>query len=339
MVARAMPNPHDALVKTTFSQPEHAAGWFRHTLPPALAARLDFTTLTLRPGSYVDEALRERHSDLLFSITTTGGKPLLLYLLFEHQSTVDPLMVYRLLRYMVRIWEDYLAPRPEAKRLPPIVPLVLHHSATGWTASTAFQDALELDEEAPEALLAHVPRFRFVLDDISEATDEALRSRAMSALGRLALFCLRHGREPEALVAELNLWLDLVREVRGAPNGAAALRSIWQYILLVSERGQGKKEELVERLLLVVGQDEKEEIVSIADEFIEEGRNEGLREGLREGRREGRRQTLLKLLRGRFGVLPQAVVDRIEAADIAQLDAWVDRLLTAPTLDEAVSDG
>jgi hypothetical protein len=240
-------------------------------------------------------------------------------------------MAYRLLRYMVRIWEDHLAPRPEAKRLPPIVPLVLHHSPTGWTAGTAFEDVLELDEDAPEALLAHLPRFRFALDDISEATDEALRSRAMSALGRLALFCLRHGREPEALVAELKLWLDLVREVRGAPNGAAALRSIWQYILLVSERGQGEKEELVERLLLVVGQDKKEEIVSIADDFIEEGRNQGLR--------EGRRQTLLKLLRGRFGALPKAVVDRIEAADIAQLDAWVDRLLTAPTLDEAVSDG
>ena len=85
-------------------------------MPAALVARLVFATLALRPGSYVDEALKERHSDLLFSIQTIGGAPLLVYLLFEHQSTVDTLMVYRLLRYMVRIWEDYLAAHPEAKR-------------------------------------------------------------------------------------------------------------------------------------------------------------------------------------------------------------------------------
>lgn len=301
-----------------------------HALPRALVARLDFATLTLRPGSYVDEALRERHSDLLFSILTTEGQPLLLHLLFEHQSTVDALMVFRLLRYMVRIWDEHLAAHPEAKRLPPIVPLVLHHSETGWTARTAFEDVLEVDPETLETILGHVPRFGFVLDDISHATDEALRSRAMSALGRLALFCLRHGREPETLVDELGRWLDLVREVRRAPSGAGAMGSIWRYILLVSERG--KKEQAVQRLLLVVGQQpqEKEAIVSIADQFIEEGRSQGIR--------EGRMDMLLKLLRARFGVPPQAVVDRIQAADVARIDAWFDRLLTAPTLDEALAD-
>ncbi len=106
------PNPHDALVKATFSQPEHAAGILRHALPPALVARLAFPTLALRPGSYVDEALRERHSDLLFTVETLGGAPVLVYLLFEHQSSVDALMAYRLLRYMVRIGTSTSAPTP-----------------------------------------------------------------------------------------------------------------------------------------------------------------------------------------------------------------------------------
>jgi hypothetical protein len=220
IVAPVMPpNPHDALVKATFSQPEHAAGLLRHALPEALVARLAFATLALRVGSYVDDALKELRSDLLFSIQTLGGAPVLVYLLFEHQSTVDALMVYRLLRYMVRIWEEYLAAHPEAKRLPDIVPLVLHHSEKGWTASTAFENVIEVDEETLGALLPHVPRFRFLLDDISQSTDEALKARAMSALGRLALWCLRHGREPEALIDELGRWLDLVHEVRQAPMG------------------------------------------------------------------------------------------------------------------------
>jgi flagellar biosynthesis/type III secretory pathway protein FliH len=106
------------------------------------------------------------------------------------------------------------------------------------------------------------------------------------------------------------------------------VRSIWQYIFLVSERG--KTEEAVRRLLQVVAEDEKEEIVSIADQFIEEGRNEGLR--------EGRQQMLLEILRDRFGALRQEVVERIEAADVARLHAWSRRLLTAPTLDDVLRD-
>ena len=42
-------------------------------------------------------------------------------------------------------------------------------------------------------------------------------ARAMTALGRLCLWCLRHAREPEVLVDRLGAWVDLVRE-SGAPR-------------------------------------------------------------------------------------------------------------------------
>src|SRR4051812_5532481 len=101
------PNVHDALFKTTFSQVEHAAGELRLILPEDLVARLDFATLALCTGSFVDEALKERSSDLLFS-AMLAGHSVLLYLLFEHQSRVDELMPFRLLRYEVRIWDNWL---------------------------------------------------------------------------------------------------------------------------------------------------------------------------------------------------------------------------------------
>jgi hypothetical protein len=38
------------------------------------------------------------------------------------------------------------------------------------------------------------------------------------------------------------------------------------------------------------------------------------------------------LLRARFGALPETLVARVNAADQAQLDQWLDRVLTAPSL-------
>ena len=113
-------NVHDLLFRSTFSQVEHAASLLKLLLPKALVEHIDWSTLTLCPGSFIDEALTERVTDLLFSVLF-AGRPMLLYLLFEHQSTLEERMSFRLLRYEVRIWESFLNDTPAAKRLPAIL--------------------------------------------------------------------------------------------------------------------------------------------------------------------------------------------------------------------------
>ncbi len=321
-------NVHDAFFKEMLSRPEHAASILREILPASIAARIDFATLALSAGSYVDQALKERHSDLLFS-ASMASRPALLYLLFEHQSRVDGRMPFRLLRYEVRIWERWQRDNPHAQKLPVILPVVLHHSVDGWTGSTAFEDVLDADPDTLAAVAPHVPRFQFVLEDISHATDEALRARAMTALARLSLWCLRHAREPWELVDRLGAWVDLVREVRAAPHGAAALALIMRYIFATTE--PDKPEELVAKLLATVGDEGKEEIMTAADQLMERGRAQGRQQGLRD--------VVLTQLRARFGALPDAVVARVGVAGTAELDRWSVSLLTAPTLDGVFADG
>src|SRR5689334_3764797 len=91
-------NPHDALFRRIFEQPEHAAAELRAVLPRELLARTDLSTLRLVSGTFVDAELTQSQSDLLFSVQL-GDKPALLYVLFEHQSTVDELMPFRILKY------------------------------------------------------------------------------------------------------------------------------------------------------------------------------------------------------------------------------------------------
>lgn len=321
------PTPHDALVKAIFSQLEHAAGILQAVLPPALAARIDFSTLALCPGSFVDRLLRGCHTDLLFS-AKVAGQEVLIYVLFEHQSTVEALMALRLVQYMVRIWERHHRAHPETRRLPPILPVVLHHGTNGWSASTTFEGLLDVDEATLSALGEHTVRMRFVLDDISEATDETLKGRAMTALGRVALWCLRHGREPDELVRRLRGWRDLMAEVRRAPNGREALEVIWQYILAAHEKKKHRPEDVMARLMEAAGEEAKEEMMSVADMLRAEGR--------KEGREEGERKILMKQLRLRFGDLSEAAVARIGAAGPRQLERWAERVLTARSLDEVL---
>lgn len=83
--------PHDALFKAAFSQVELAAEELRHVLPSALLARMDLAQLSLEAGSFVDDSLRERHTDLLYSVPL-DDRPARVYILFEHQSSDDAWM-------------------------------------------------------------------------------------------------------------------------------------------------------------------------------------------------------------------------------------------------------
>ena len=69
-------------------------------------------------------------------------------------------------------------------------------------------------------------------------------------------------------------------------------------------------------------------------EGMEKGRLEGREEGLEAGERRALASTLNKLARLRFRDVPREAAARIEAATKPDLERWLERILTAETLDD-----
>ena len=177
--------PHDALFKSVFQQPENAAAELQHVLPAEHVSAIDWSTLKLEPGSFVDEKLADHHSDLLFSATArASGERVLVYLLLEHQSSSDPKMALRLLGYMVRIWERF-SDADKKSPLPLIVPAVLAQVPGGWKAATRFSGLFSPNLGALADVV--LPDFTYVVDDLHRAGDDDLRRRAVALQARLAL--------------------------------------------------------------------------------------------------------------------------------------------------------
>lgn len=80
-------NPHDAFFKRTLSDPDLAGTFLRERLPPELAELLGPEPPEPVPGSFVDEDLRQHHSDLLFRVRLKTGSGAFAYVLMEHKST------------------------------------------------------------------------------------------------------------------------------------------------------------------------------------------------------------------------------------------------------------
>ena len=148
--------------------------------------RIDWSTLETVPGSFVDEELQGSYSDLLYR-ASLGGQSAYLYMLFEHQSTPHPLLVFRHLQYTVRFLTSWLEDHPGATRLPVVIPVLLYHGPPAWPYATRFEDLLDVDDETRALVLDFVPRFRVLLDDLTNVPDESLRARPMSALGQVVL--------------------------------------------------------------------------------------------------------------------------------------------------------
>jgi predicted transposase/invertase (TIGR01784 family) len=80
--------PNDKLFRSTFSELQNAAAFFKGYLGADLVAAADWSTLRQQEGRFVDEALAGAESDLLFSVTL-HGREAFIYILFEHQSRED----------------------------------------------------------------------------------------------------------------------------------------------------------------------------------------------------------------------------------------------------------
>jgi predicted transposase/invertase (TIGR01784 family) len=326
-------SPHDALFKAVLGQPEHARGALRSVVPAAVAEALDWPTLACCAGSFIDPVLNGRHADLLFSVAWRGGGEALVYVLYEHQSTSDSRMAFRILRYLVRIWERWLADHPRAEALPVIVPVVLYHGAEPWSAPVAFDALFEIPDAVRPAIAPHLVRFTYLVDDLSEIPDDQLRARAMTALGRLVAACFKHARTRADLLEILSGWADVVREVVRAPHGLEALVLVMRYILLVNDHVE--PEALQAFLERVAGPDAKDTIMTAGERLIQQG----IQQGVQQGVQQGERALLLRQVRRRFGDNVDADIERrLATASAEQIATWADRVLSAQTLPELFAD-
>lgn len=344
-------SPHDALVKEIFSKPEFAAVELRAVLPPALVEKLDFATLRLEPSSFVEVGERDRHADLLYSmeLKEREGRAFV-SILFEHQSTPDTFMALRLLGYMVRLWERFRAEFPEKTKLPVIVPVVLYHGESRWTKATSFQELFVPELLDGLALRELTPSFRFVLDDLSRASDEELLRRAEREAEKVVsvvLWALRDARRGDRFMASLSAYLTALSVAHHAQSGKDALYAVFSYLARVAEN---LTPDAILAAVEAASPETKETVMTLAEiwlqQGIEKGLETGLAKGLEKGRAEGlerglglgQRALLRKLLTLKFGHLDEVAFRRLESATLSDLELWGERILSATTLEEVLGE-
>jgi predicted transposase YdaD len=320
--------PHDALFKKMFSSPGRAAELLRSLLRPAVAAAIEWDTLELLPGSFVDPALRSLHTDLLFA-ARMHGRSVRVHVLFEHLSGPGRWIHLRMLRYMTNVWVGEIEANPGLDALPPILPVVIRHGEQAWEVDTEFSAFVDCGDLAD--LLAMTPKFRFLLADLSTVDSEDLRRGPGSAAVRMTLLALKEARLARSAEELLRGMAIVLNQLEHEPDAVDVIERFFRYVVAV----RGASEFLgLDIRRLGLGK-KSEAIMETYEEYLlRTGRDEGRQEGRQEGRKEGGRRLFIDMLRAKFGEVPPEAVARVEAADVEALSGWSVRLVIATRLDE-----
>ncbi|WP_169812134.1 Rpn family recombination-promoting nuclease/putative transposase, partial [Nocardia arizonensis] len=269
-------NNHDAYFREVMRSPVNAASELRAVLPESVVALVDWGVLEPQSASFVSAELQSRYSDVLFR-TRLDGHDGFIYLLIEHQSRSDPLMALRILEYVVRIWNHYLTDVPAARSVPAVLPLVVHCNPAGrrWTAAMDIFDLIDLSPGARAVAEPYLPRFRYVLDDISGVDVDRLSARGLTPQALLMLALIKIVPANVDLAAGLGGLVDVVGAVLGAPGGLRDFQVALAYIIRVGDIDPAELEAFTDQL----GPVAKEAFVTTAEMLEARGRREGKIEG------------------------------------------------------------
>lgn len=314
-MSQPVANVHDAFFKQVLSDPKLAGTFLREHLPPEVAALLGPQLPDLMPGSFVDEELRQHHSDLLYRVHLKGSRDGFAYVLMEHKSSPDRAARLQLLRYLVRLLTQCYDRNNQKLPLPPVLPLLAHQGPEGWNISCEFADLFGI---VPPQLRPYLPSFRHALVDLAPTDDEALSGEAKL---RAFLKALKYSRR-----ADLPDRVDIV--MAEAPE--VEEEDLFVILTYLNRLPRAINSKLMHDTLERLVPNRKERIMGwLTQPYYDQGKAEGLA--------EGEAKILARLLEKRFGVVPDLVRQRIFSADAQCIEAWFERALDAPDL-QAVFD-
>ena len=288
--------PNDAFFKEMFSDPPRAIAFFQSYLPPAIVARVDWPTLKVLPTSFIKSGLQQVSADLLFNVKI-GGDDALFYLLFEHQSTVDPSMPLRMFGYVFEILVQHH--KEHGLPLPPVLPFVFHQGPDRWNVSTAFEDLFKFPDDLAADLLPFLPKFHHALLDLTRYDPEQDEDRHdLQSILQLMKFA----RMKQVLsYFEWYATKDLI-------IGEILLARLLIYVLHVDS---DLDVEQIYRSLSSKSEAQKT-IMSVAEKLLAKGRVEGRSQGYWLGRIQSLEE---------FLDLPQSSRETLELLTVAELEA------------------
>lgn len=334
---------HDRMYKLLFSFPKILKQLIQGYIDEDWKDKIDYERCERIPTNFIAEDLTKLESDILYKVPLLGEseKEIYLYILIEHQSTIDHSMPFRLLVYIVRVWQELCKniPQDERKkqtfRLPPVFPIVLYNGDTAWNAAMTLKEIIDENELFGDYLpnlkyyLVDIPRYNF--EQLSKLKDTLasvfmLENQALSDANSSKKFI-------SAIQKSLKIWI-------AANDDDFIIGMVTWLIYKLQDKHPSLQDKVLKELLSQLDKKPaREELFPMIDtnikHFFHQLEQEGIQTGMQQGIQQGIKKSLLRALTCRFGNLNKDMANRIEMIeDQEALEHLLDKAVTVANLSE-----
>ena len=231
-----LPTPHDVFFKANLADKKKAKSLVKQAFSKKLVSKIELDNLTPKSTEFIQHNLSKVASDVLYS-TKVNGKDAYVYILFEHQSSIDELMAFRILVYVIQIMQHHL--QQGHTKLPLVLPAVVYHGKESpYSYSTNVFNCFEDVELASEYAFRS-----FELIDLTVMSDEELAKLEPELVFE---FMLKHSRD--RLVEQLTAWLlaNPNQSIYFLNAGKTLLNQVFSYIESRKDIEQDSIDKLIE---------------------------------------------------------------------------------------------
>jgi hypothetical protein len=314
--------PHDLLVRRFLIDPELMADLLRY-YPQTLADQqavglLDLKQLECKSPVAVDEQLVEGIGDLRYSTSFKGSnRQSNVFLLLEHQSTIDLDFRLRGLDYIIRSFKEFRETRKGKAKLPYPVVIVLYHGKAPWSHLPAMDELIDTVPGVKAGLLD----YPLILIDISTLSSEQFQGHPVLQAVLESLQLASKNR----LVREFDRVIERLVAVKNDPRVGGWLRSLARYAMSVARVGAKiGTEQIIRAFSKILSEKEAGEMAKTMAEELWIG-----------GEVKAGRNMVLTVLRARFQKVSQEVENAIlQMKDPIALESWAAQAATCQSLDE-----
>ncbi|MCP4054227.1 MAG: Rpn family recombination-promoting nuclease/putative transposase [Mesoflavibacter sp.] len=304
---------HDSYLRKQFRQIDFARSYFQENLPESFQKIVDWDTLRLAPDDFVNKALKNRRTDILYLINAKRLE-IFLHLHVEHQRKVDMDMPIRLMLYMANIWSQHRAQYPK-KPIPLVYSMVIYQGKRKWTAARTLHDYLKV----PKDLKDFVPNFKYGLMHLKGLADDEIKGILMV---RLVLLIMKYIDSPDLNQILEERVLPLVKSLLESKSGLEIIQDMLYYL---ADKGKFLDEEKTVKLFQSIKTTEpiQELMMTLGEKWEARGET------------NGKIQMIEKLLASKFRKEnAQLWLKKLAQYPPTKLDIIGENILTANTIEE-----
>jgi len=187
---------------------------------------------------------------------------------------------------MIAIWE-LKTNKEKQKKLPIIIPLIVYHGENRWNIQPSLSYLIEGIEKLPASLKKHIPDYEYITYDLSPYGAAEIKG---GAILRIILETLRSmfTKDVQVFYQVLKRSIIALEEIEQIDKGTEYFEVLIRYIMNArNDIGVTDIYELAKEVSL----ERSEEIMTIAEQLIQEGMEKGMEKGVEKGVEKGRLET------------------------------------------------